>query len=253
VEGGGGDASGSVICLGPMKSLRVKGSLTSGGGEWSGSVYAAGAAGAIRSLRVDGSVVGGTHAFTGIVVGRTLGKLTVGADVRGAALPVRILAGGEPEPSSEKAAVAIGSVKVGARVEAAEILAGWDAGRNPVNADVQIGKVLVSGDWVASTLAAGTDPGTLSFGDADDRPIAEGGSAAIRSRIGSVTVRGAVSGTATAGDHFGFVAAEIGAFRVGGRRLALAKGAGNDDPAAADPEFLLGADGDVRVRELPLD
>jgi hypothetical protein len=115
---------------------------------------------------------------------------------------------------------------------------------------VQIGRVTVAGNWTASTLAAGVDPLAAGFGDADDRVIAGGGLDAIRSRIAAVIVKGSVVGTAATGDHFGFVAEEIGAFRIGRRKLVLSKGAGNDDTTASDPNFLLGTDGDVRAREL---
>ncbi len=251
VQGGPTDSSGSVICLGPLKSLRVKGSVTGGDGEWSGSIYVSGANASIKSLRVDGSIVGGGPGQTGVTAGTTIGKLVVGKDVRGAGdRPVRIVAAGVPAPATAAAAITIGSVKVGGNVERALILAGWTADTVPVNPDVQIGKVTVTGDWTASTLAAGVNSLAGGFGDADDVAIAGGGLPAIHSRIAAVTIKGAVAGTAAADVTFGFVADEIGAFRVGTKKFVLAKGANNDDTTAIDPNFVLGADGDVRVREI---
>ena len=103
--------------------------------------------------------------------------------------------------------------------------------------------------WIASSIAAGVknDAGTggtaddnIHFGDANDDPIA---ASPIVSRIGSIAIGGAVSGTATAGDHFGFAARQIGFFKTAGYSAPLT--------GATNPLVELShATGDVTLREL---
>jgi hypothetical protein len=64
------------------------------------------------------------------------------------------------------------------------------------------------------------------------------------SRIASIVIKGTATGSLIEGDHFGFVAEEIGAFKVGKVKFPLTKGAGNDLAGLSVGEF-----GDLRVRE----
>jgi len=126
------------------------------------------------------------------------------------------------------------------------ILAGYDADLNPQNADAQIGAVKVGGDWVASSLAAGATDGGDGFGNATDAVIAGGNdSPAIQSRIASIQIGGQALGTPDAvnnTDHFGFVAQQIGSFKVGGTVFPLL--------ALANDDLAVGATGDLRLREV---
>ena len=119
-----------------------------------------------------------------------------------------------------------------------------------VNADAQIGAVVV-GDWIASSIVAGVQddndaPRDAFFGDGDDRAIT-GGSTAIISKIASITIKGTARGTLGGVDHFGFVAQQIGSFRIGAETFPLTLGAANDTAGR-----LAGITGDLRVREVAL-
>jgi hypothetical protein len=85
------------------------------------------------------------------------------------------------------------------------------------------------------------------FGNADDVLIADIVADNIVSRIASVNIKGTIAGTAAANDHFGFVAQRIGSFAFGSVTLKLQSGAGNDLPP---DDFLVSANGDVRVRQI---
>jgi hypothetical protein len=76
-------------------------------------------------------------------------------------------------------------------------------------------------DWIASNMAAGCFAGVDgTYGTADDARI-NAGSLAIIPKIASITIKGAVTGTASGTDGFGFVAREIGAMKIGGLKIAL--------------------------------
>ncbi len=142
--------------------------------------------------------------------------------------------------------LAIKSLSIGGRVQHAQILAGYDDDANDaLNGNASIGAVSVGGDWFASDLVAGaqddasaarTDP----FGDADDQP---GPLSTLIARIARIAIGGVVAGTATAGDHFGFVAEQIGSFKSFGFTAALT-------PGLNVLELSL-TTGDVTLREVP--
>jgi hypothetical protein len=130
---------------------------------------------------------------------------------------------------------------------------GGDVGSIAITGDVvgstlrsaaKIGAVTVLGNWVGSNLAAGVIAGADAlFGTDDDALISPANP--LVARIASIVIKGSVAGTAAAGDHFGFVAEEIGAFRAAGAKLALTRGPENDVAGA-----LVGSTGDLRVREV---
>jgi hypothetical protein len=61
--------------------------------------------------------------------------------------------------------------------------------------------------------------------------------------IASVVIKGTASGTESKGDHFGFVAEQIGAFKAGGNKLTLILGPGNDTSP-------IGSSGDLHLLEI---
>jgi hypothetical protein len=70
----------------------------------------------------------------------------------------------------------------------------------------------------------------------------------VLSRIASILIKGQALGTPSmvnATDHFGFVAQQIGSFKVGGTKFPLTAGAGNDTAG-----FVVGATSDLRVLEV---
>jgi hypothetical protein len=161
-----------------------------------------------------------------------IGPIDVGGDIQGS----------DGSPDAITADKSIGRLRVVGFVQFASILAGVDPDLTPVEADAQIGRVVVGGDWTASTLAAGADPVNGFFGDGDDAKAADDDDLpGVISRIAGILIRGQVQGTAAGGDHFGFVAEEIGSLSAAGAALPLT--ANKDD-------LPVGTSGDVRLHEL---
>jgi hypothetical protein len=198
--------------------------------------------GTIKTLAVSGSVSGATLSAT------RFGAVRIGGDLANSA----VRASGLLNPSSSGAALALKTLSVGGSVSRSELLAGYDVLGVPVNADVQIGAVLVGGDWVASDLVAGAQAGAdIRFGSADDALIPTPPANEIVARIARISVRGVIMGETTTGAaHFGFVAEEIGKMQNGTARIALERGAGNDNLDATDPLFSFGVVRDVTVHEV---
>jgi hypothetical protein len=187
----------------------------------------------------------GSLVKSGAILGQVLGPITVKGSIIGNETNlVFIAATGLTTPVTSD--VAISKITVGGRVERAQILAGFDCNVNPPTpqqSDASIGPVSVGGDWIASSLVAGVDDGSDNqFGTADDILIA-GGSPGFIASIAKVTIKGLVIGTGTAGDHFGFVAQQIGAFNAGGFAASLT----NDTDA---PIELSPITSDVTLREV---
>ncbi len=284
IAGGSSASSGQIGTNSSIASLTVGGSLLGGTGGNSGEISAVGAIGPVK---IGGDIKGadadgGSIAYSGRILGQRLASLTVGgsiisggesggfsvfqsgviqvADDIGAIIvkgsiignsanPVLITARGQAVQGTTSD-VAIKSLTVTGRVEFADILAGYDFNLLAVNADAQTGAV-VAGDWIASNLIAGVqDDATAArndfFGEGDDQKIA-GGSATIASKIASITIKGTARGTVGGTDHFGFVAQEIGSFKVGGAAFPLTPRTANDLNG-----LLVGATGDLRVREVAL-
>jgi hypothetical protein len=119
--------------------------------------------------------------------------------------------------------------------------------------------VNIVGDWIASNIVAGavnlgadnvpggvgTAADNVNFGDTHDFKITGmvKDDSLVSSRIASVTIGGQMMGTIGFSDHFGIVAENVGAVRIGGTLLGLAAGKSNDD-------FLVGLAGDLRVNEV---
>ena len=245
VRGGTASDAGAIITGGPVKSIYIGGNLVGGTAQYAGSIttHIGGEdAAPIGSVTIKHSLIGGTHALTGILAGATLGAVKIGGDVRGvsAAVTAKIVAEGLLTPTSLKAALAIGSVTVAGTVRFGEILAGYTVSGGTAavasNADVQIGVVTVTGDWEASTIAAGALANGNGYGNVNDT-IFSAGELPFASRIAAIVIKGALYGSLAAGDHFGFVAQEIGSIQIG-------KGT----PAITNGNVLAPATNDFRVR-----
>lgn len=175
--------------------------------------------GNLKKLRVKGDVIGGvTLAVDGrigiAVIGGTLDHSSVTA--------LGLLA-----PSNKTQAVAIQSLSIGGNVAASRILAGYDPAGMPVNPGASIGKIRVSGTWTASDLVAGVADATGDGFGRNDALIAGDTTPELLSRIASITIIGAATGTDAAGDHFGITAQQIRRVIAGSNRPAFA--AGPDD------------------------
>jgi hypothetical protein len=97
---------------------------------------------------------------------------------------------------------------------------------------------------------SGVNADNVIFGNANDVTLSDGAADGVVARIAKIVIKGSVAGTYTITDHFGFVAHEIGSLTIGGRKVSLTAGSGNDDLAASDPLLILAASGDVRVHEV---
>ena len=136
---------------------------------------------------------------------------------------------GDASTVETAATPAIKKLVVKGSVENSHILAGYDPLGVLTNGHAGIHKIIVNHDWTASDLTAGVAAGTDTFfGTADDLALG-GGGFTLPSRIDSISIKGQLFGTATAGDQFGFVAEEIGRFKVGGVDIiGFTPGANND-------------------------
>jgi hypothetical protein len=207
LQGGTGDESGRIHADGAIASVKVGavhlGATTPGDGSAAIVAGNGSGSGRIGSVTVNSDLIGAT-----IRAGFDLGSLTV----KGNVIDSIVTAVGQ-EVQKGKKDVAIGKITVNGNVSNSEFLAGYDA-FGPVNGDAQIGAVTVKGDWIASSLVAGVEDSLGNgFGNSDDAPIS-GGNDAIVSKIASVIIGGTVSGSAAEGDHFGFVAEQIGKTKI---------------------------------------
>jgi hypothetical protein len=242
--GGMADFSGAIAASGSIGKVVIKGSMQGGAGDYSGSIVTSSNA-PIGSITV-GSILGGVSAFNGIFSDGALGKVRVAGGISGnETFPAIISAKGTILPDKAGEAVAIKVLSVGGSMRFANVLAGYSTAGIGVNADVQIGAVSVGGNWIASNLAAGVlANGEGGFGTSDDSLI-PGGTGDMISKIASIAIKGAASGTPSAGDHFGFVAEEIGKFCIGKTVFPLERGANNNTAG-----FTIGSFGDLLVREI---
>jgi hypothetical protein len=252
--GGAASSSGKIVAnvgtIGAVKiGAHLVGGSVTGADSANGTGYIQGQR--ILSVFVGGSIVAGTDSSSGtlrqsgsIRAADDLGPVVVkGSLVGNATNPVILSARGQAAQTSTDLAIA--GVSVGGSVQNALILAGTDVDLNGVNGDAQIGAIKVGGDWIASSVSAGVSAGGDGFGNANDTLIAAG--SAIIARIASIQIGGAVFGSVAAGDHFGFVAQQIGSFKSLGFTAALH--AGPPPPPLDIIEFPL-VTGDVTIREV---
>ena len=263
--------SGEIFSIGDMGAVTIGHDFTGGSITGSDSLDRSGfiesAAGRIASVTIGGSIISGVDSSSGaltrsatIRAANDIGALTVKGSLIGhgdtgtGASPVVISARGKLVQTTTDLAIGsitVGTLAQGGRVEFANILAGYDINLTPVNADAQIGPVVVHGDWAASNLVAGVKnaaSGNTKFGNGNDASI--GGGSAIIARIASIKIVGQVFGTpnsASASDHFGFVAEEIGwqapKLNIGTFPITLNALAHNDN-------FAVGGTGDMFVHEV---
>jgi hypothetical protein len=214
--------------------------------------------GRIASVIIGGSIISGTDSSTGRLTNNAtiradddIGTIIIKGDLLGAPdndgnpsdgnfTPVVISARGQQvDPTViAKNDVAIKSIRIGGRVEFAQILAGYDTALQPKNADAQIGPVVIGGNMIASSLIAGISPPVgKSFGTPADAKISGLGvkdnldaPLGAVSRIASVIIKGGVLGTAETNDSatFAIAAQHLGALKVRGATIPLIAGPSND-------------------------
>ncbi|MDB6155114.1 MAG: hypothetical protein JWL90_3567, partial [Chthoniobacteraceae bacterium] len=262
IVGGAGRDSGSIEAEGSIKSVTL-GSMTGNAGVYSGSVLSGTSifhSGSTGSLVILGSVTGGAGEHSGTIeADGNLASVKIGVNLEQSAIRAAdaigsITVAGSVDDSvisargqvlqGKSTDLAIAAFNAGS-VSNSQILAGYDLDGVGVNPDAQIGAIKIIGAWEASDVVAGVGNAGGNFGSITDFKLTGTDNAAIISRIASVTIGGAVTGSsASTNDHFGFVAEEILAFKNGGAVVGLVKNA--IDPVAE----LDGANHDVSVREL---
>ena len=267
--GGPNSLSGNIVSRGAIGPVKIGGNIEGSDSNVPGSVEYTGfiQGDRIASLFVGGSIIAGTESGGGTLVNSgavsardNIGSITIkGSLIGNSTNPVLITARGQATPGATTD-IAIKSLTVGGRVEFTDILGGYgyDLGGTlltGLNADAQIGAVIVGGDWIASNLVAGVQDNADAdrndfFGEGDDQRIG-GGSAGIVSKIASILIKGTVLGTVGGVDHFGFLAQQIGSFKIGVTAFPLTPGPAND--LAGLPVGVTGVTlGDLRVREVAL-
>jgi hypothetical protein len=253
VQGGDGPSSG-VISSKVLKNVTIGGSLVGGVGDSSGSLLSDVSTGKVMiagdllaGAGGDAGGIGSNHDIAGVSIGGSIrdGTIRVGGKL-GPVMVKGSIIGTNSKPVALSAATSIANLKVGQRVEFANILAGYDINGNAVSGDAQIGAVTVGGDWIASNLVCGATAGADGlFGTADDSEIA-GETTTMPAEIASIRIQGKVLGTfstANSTDHYGFVTEEIGSLSIGGFAFTLKAGPSNDG-------FDIGDTGDVSIREV---
>jgi hypothetical protein len=143
--------------------------------------------------------------------------------------------------------IAIKSLLIAGNAVFADILGGALSINAPVgqtkNGDATLGTITIGRDFIASSIVAGAAAGANGYGSGDT-PLT-GGTDAIAS-IARVTIGGQALGTAPAIspiDHYGIVAEQVKALKIGGVSVLLQSGPGNDDRP-------LGITGDLRIHEI---
>ncbi len=248
IIGGTANSSGS-LSGGILASVTIGKDVLGGSASGAASVMFAGsiAAAKIGALEIGGSLVGGTDNSTGTLVKsgvvyatKGIGTAHIGGDLTG-----KTGSGGVNPAEIRVDALAnkgagIAKVQVDGNVSLAMI--------SVDGADGSIGAVQVGGNWTGSSITAGALLGVDGkVGTSDDTANTTGDDPALVSRIASIQIKGSVTGTAAAGDSYGFVAQKIGAFKMGASKLTLTTGAGNDNVGTNQAEFVFG---DAQVREL---
>jgi hypothetical protein len=266
--GGTSDFSGRILSSGAMGTVRIAGNVVGGSASGAANLSESGFVHGkrIASITIGGSLFAGVNTTTGIFANNgairaddDIGVMLINGSVLGNGTNKAIISARGSATPTATTDVAIGSLRVLGRIELGNILAGFDAGGVARNADAQIGAVNIVGDWIGSNIVAGavnlgTDnlPGGLgnnadnvNFGNVNDVKMSGmvKDDSLVSSRIASVTIGGQVMGTIGFSDHFGIVAENVGAVRIGGTLLGLAAGKSNDD-------FLIGLTGDLRVNEV---
>ena len=225
-----------AVTIAAIKGKKIKsvsiGAIQGGAGSYSGAIVTdAGFVkqGATSSINIGGLVEGGAGDHSGYIeVGGRLGSFTAGS----------------LSLASIRVANELGSLTVNGAVTVSLIVARSEAASAGTSGPA-IGTVSVAGDWTSSVLAAGISVGSDGvFGTSDDRLIAAAHPGTNVSKIARIVIGGIVEGSSATGDHFGFVAQEIGSFSSNGNALALSNASGQT--------FELGANGDTTVREVVL-
>ncbi len=273
--GGSGDSSGGISGALGIDQVTIGGSLIGGALSDSSGLISA-EIGRIGNVTIGGDLRGGdapigaavAHEDAGEIQGKSIGRVVIRGSIltgvgdfptlRGGSIiadedigsivvkgsivgrnasKVTIMAGGK-DVMGASTDVALKSLTVGGDVAFAQMLFGYDRDFQGVNSDAQVGTVKVGGDWIASYLIASVDPVSGGIvGDGNDTRLLIRDDAPI-SQIASIVIGGQVIAQPGTTNVFGFAAEEVRAMTVGGVKIPLLAGAGNDTFAAGKAHSL---------------
>jgi hypothetical protein len=242
VVGGAGEFSGAVDVTGDFKSAIIGGSLIGGSNEESGAIVAGGNLGLVR---IGKNIQGGTSSFTSYVNASRIAGVTVGGSiiagpisgsydqdgwicaekdlgfvlVKGSVVGnginhVVISAGGAVQPTATSD-VAIARITVDGTMAFAEVRGGYNSKQSFVDSHAQIGSVTVVGAWTANRISSGAAAG------ADGTPGTADDTFPGMSKIGSIVIKGAISGNSS----FAIDAGKIVSLTIDGIKEPLTNGA----------------------------
>lgn len=282
IVGGPGDFSGTLFSAGDMGVVKIAGDLRGGtplnGANPSidGSGYIEGAR--IASISIGGSIVAGRDFNPGdaptknasIRAHDDIGSLTVKGSLLGNTngddVNVIISARGQRDLGATATTdVAIGKINIGGGTNFAQILAGYDVQLTGRNADAQIGAVIIGGTAERTNIIAGVQDGGDGFGNFNDAKLSgigvfkdnTDGLGAV-SKIASVVIKGYALGTLSLvdGATFAIAAQHLSSVKIGGAKIPLKAGVGNDllaDAFPLGPTRITTGDGfDFHAFEVPI-
>lgn len=254
----GGDITDSGVFKGiskPIKSLKIGGSIIGGSVSGTGDLIRSGTVdlgGSVTgSVTIGGSIVAGVDDSSGTVSGNGsvnafagIGSIAIKGSVLGHSSQPAFIGVTGGNAATGSSNVVLGKLSIAGDVTYAVIAGGFSRGTAGELGDVQIGSVSVGGDWRASSLTAGVLAGPDGRFANADDTTAASASAGFISSIASIVIKGALYGTSNAGEHFGFTAEAIGSLKIGSRTVTLS-------PTALDVLDLL-PNSNVSVREVAI-
>lgn len=244
VVGGLGEQSGQVGWATTGK-LKITGDIRGADVTGNMSLISSGTVNVftIEQLVVRGSIIAGFNSGTGslkfsggILVAHGAGKVEIQGDTLGNATnPVLI----EILPADD--GLAVDKLTIKGDALRTDLLFGseYNALYNP---DAFVNEVVIAGKFTASNIAVGVSAGADGYyGTRDD--VSGHGTSRFPATMKSLTIGGKISGSATAGDHFGIAAQHIIKARINGALLPLHPGRANDEINLPVPT------GDLSLRE----
>lgn len=235
--GGAGIGSANVQILGFVNSIHVHGDVIGGSGNSSGLILGFAQQAVAEKVRIDGSLIGGTDTFTGVVSIDRVTSLRVGGDVIG------VVGGASGFIGVGEA----GSIIVKGSLQGVEVPGDIGGPRNAsgsIIASRSVGSVLVGGDLSNASIIAGVNPGDDKvFGAGTGLDADADADSGFVSSIARVIVRGAANSAGTS--HYGIEADQIGSVKIGTVSYA------HTDPSLDFASgFFVNANSTVLVREI---
>ncbi len=191
IVGGPVTGSGSLqMTNSSVSKITVKGSLIGDAGKGSGSLTLAGCR--VASIVIGGDLVGGIGPYTGMLIGGTIGAVSVtniiggDGDSSGSLWSVGLSPGGgigtihirenvEGGSGKGSADIRADSSSIGSVFVGGSVIGGTGLSSASIFTHGNIGRVSVTGSWTGASIAASVDEGNDGYyGTIDDRFVAQG-------------------------------------------------------------------------------